>query len=168
MKILIASTNPVKINSVKEAFTKFYPKQEFSFKGISVPSNVSDQPLSDKETYEGAKNRANNLKQYEADFYVGIEGGLEKTNEEYRCFAWVYIIKKNQTGKAKTSTFMLPQKFNQYLDKGMELGHVSDLIYNEKNTKQSIATIGYLTKGLITRTSYYIEAVILALTQFKG
>ena len=38
--VVIASHNPVKINATKEAFEKLMPLQEFSFEGISVPSDA--------------------------------------------------------------------------------------------------------------------------------
>ena len=45
-KVIIASKNPVKIQAVKNGFEKMFPNQEFEFIGISVPSNVADQPFS--------------------------------------------------------------------------------------------------------------------------
>ncbi len=73
MKILVGSKNPVKLNAVKEAFSLYFENIEIV--SISVPSNVSDQPINE-ETYEGAKNRATELqkinsnKNWNADFFV--------------------------------------------------------------------------------------------------
>jgi len=55
MKILVGSKNPVKIESVKEAFEKYYDEVEVT--GFSVESNVPAQPYND-ETFFGAENRA--------------------------------------------------------------------------------------------------------------
>ncbi|PIP67307.1 MAG: inositol monophosphatase, partial [Parcubacteria group bacterium CG22_combo_CG10-13_8_21_14_all_41_9] len=41
-------------------------------------------------------------------FWVGIEGGIEKMNDEMQAFAWVAIKSKIKTGKSKTGTFFLP------------------------------------------------------------
>lgn len=49
-KVIVASKNPVKINATQSAFEKMFPDEEFSFEGISVPSGVSDQPMSEDET----------------------------------------------------------------------------------------------------------------------
>ena len=57
-KVIIASKNPVKIQAVKNGFEKMFPTQEFEFIGVSVLSNVADQPFSNDETFRGAKNRA--------------------------------------------------------------------------------------------------------------
>ncbi len=165
MKVVIASKNPVKINAVKEGFSKMFNK-EFSFESIDV--TAPDQPLTDKDTLEGAKNRALQAKKkVDADFYIGVEGGLEKIDDEYHAFTWVYIIHKDKSGKAKTATFMLPKSHNDYIEKGKELGDVDDILFNRKNSKQGDGAVSILTNDIITRTSYTAEAVVLALIPFS-
>ena len=61
MKILVASKNKVKIEGAKEAFEEYFDDVEVE--GISVSSDVSDEPVND-EIYMGAKNRVKNLKKY--------------------------------------------------------------------------------------------------------
>ena len=63
-KVIITSKNPVKINAVKEGFKKMFPKEEFVVEGVSIPSGVADQPMSNEETMLGAKNRVNNTNIY--------------------------------------------------------------------------------------------------------
>jgi len=169
-KVIIASKNPVKINSVKIGFEKIFPEQNFEFVGTSVPSQVSDQPLSDEETYLGAKNRCKNSKAEvpEADYWVGIEGGIEIIGNEMQVFAWIVIESKEMLGKAKTSLFYLPKKIVDLINQGYELGDANDIVFNENNAKQKNGTVGMLTDNVITRTSYYVDAVILALIPFKN
>ena len=62
MKIIIASRNPIKINATKLAFEQMFPNKVFQFEGASISSDISDQPMSDKETLKGAINRSNNAK----------------------------------------------------------------------------------------------------------
>ncbi|NMS01713.1 DUF84 family protein, partial [Vibrio parahaemolyticus] len=50
-KVVIASLNPAKINAVQSAFRNAFPHQEFNFVGISVPSEVADQPMTNEETH---------------------------------------------------------------------------------------------------------------------
>lgn len=59
MKVLVGSENPVKIQSVRESFLTFFEHVEVE--GILVDSGVAEQPIND-ETFEGAKNRAGNVK----------------------------------------------------------------------------------------------------------
>jgi len=49
-QIVVASTNPVKLLAVLNGFQRMFPGDEFEIQGVSVPSGVSDQPLSDAET----------------------------------------------------------------------------------------------------------------------
>ena len=79
MRIIVASKNPVKIASASEGFMRMFPEETFEFVGVSVPSGVSDQPMSNEETLTGAMQRAENASKDtpDADFWVGLEGGCE-------------------------------------------------------------------------------------------
>ena len=171
-KILVASKNPVKINAAREAFKRMFPEENFIVEGASVDSGVSDQPMSDEETYRGAKNRADNAnKEFpEADFWVGMEGGVHNKDKDIEAFAWMVVKSKNgKYGEARTGTFFLPKEIVRLMrEENMELGHASDVVFNENNSKQKSATIGLLTKDLITRTDYYVHATIMALIPFKN
>ncbi len=88
-KVIVASQNPVKITATKQGFEKMFPNETFEIKGVSVSSGVSDQPRNDEETFNGTLNRANNASQVEpdADFWVGLEGGIELKGNEMEAFA---------------------------------------------------------------------------------
>jgi len=169
-KVIIASKNPVKINAVKIGFEKVFPSEKFEFEGVSVPSGVTDQPMNNKDTLTGAVNRADNAKTQlqKADFWVGIEGGLERHNGEMEAFAWVVIKSREIDGKARTGTFFLPQKIVELIDAGKELGEADDIVFGQVNSKQKNGIVGFLTGNLIVRTRYYSEAIILALIPFKN
>jgi inosine/xanthosine triphosphatase len=171
MKVIIASTNPVKVNATKEAFASMLPEIVFEYVGISAPSDVADQPMSDQETFIGASNRVNNARKQEpdADYWVGIEGGLEMKKGELEVFAWVVIQDKEEMiGKGRSTTFFLPPIMAQKIAEGMELGHAADVVFNEKNSKQNQGTIGILTGNVIDRTRYYVDPTIAALIPFKS
>ncbi|NEV93351.1 non-canonical purine NTP phosphatase [Psychroflexus sp. YR1-1] len=169
-KVIIASKNPVKIKAAKQGLEQMFPDQEFECVGVSVPSNVSDQPMSDEETFLGAKNRADNASgsDKDADFHIGIEGGIAQINNEMQAFAWVVIKSGEQYGKSRTGTFFLPKQVVDLIREGKELGEADDLVFNRDNSKQKSGAVGILTGDLISRTSYYTEAVILALIPFKN
>lgn len=167
-QVIIASRNPVKILCVKQAFEKVFPEQAFHFEGISVPSGVSEQPITDEETFAGARNRAINAGKAEpsADFWVGVEGGIQKTGSEMEAFAWVVVLAEDKTGKARTASFQLPPAVVELIDQGMELGHADDVVFKRENSKQQNGAVGILTNDLIDRVGYYEPAVILALIPF--
>ena len=170
MKIIIASRNPIKINATKLAFEEMVPDNFFQFEGVNISSDISDQPMSNNETLKGAINRSNNAKIecIDADYWIGIEGGVEKKGNEMQVFAWIYIQSKEMVGKARTATFDLPKKIIELIDSGMELGDADDIIFNRRNSKQKNGAVGILTKDLIDREKYYTHAIIMALIPFKN
>lgn len=170
-KIIVASKNPVKINAVEQAFEQMFKGESFEIIGVSVSSDVSDQPMTDEETYTGAMTRVNNAYSIEngAEYWVGIEGGLEEKGNELEAFAWVIIRSKdNKYGKGRTSTFFLPNEVAKLVKQGKELGDASDAVFQEDNSKQKQGTIGLLTDNNIDRTKYYVEPTIIALIPFKN
>lgn len=170
MKVLVASTNPVKINATKMGFEKVFPNEKIGVEGVSAPSGVSDQPMTEEETLKGALNRVENVSKLKAaDYWVGIEGGLEEIDGEMEAFAWVVIKDKTgKIGKGRSASFFLPQKMAELVKQGKELGEADDIVFKDTNSKQKTGTVGKLTGDLITRTDYYEQAVILALIPFKN
>ena len=156
IKVLVGSKNPVKIQCTIQAFQKVFPKYKIDIQGLSVPSGVSDQPMTDLETLDGAQNRAQELASSptKADYYVGIEGGLETINNEMEAFAWIYVIGKQTTGKARTATFQLPKKIQELIKQGIELGIADDMVFKRENSKQGNGAVGILTHDLIDRVHY--------------
>lgn len=170
-KIVIASKNPVKERAALQAFKRMFPDQQFKIQGVSVESGVSDQPLDDAETYTGAHNRAVNAKQEmpDADYWVGIEGGVETKEHGMEAFAWVVVCSRNgRIGKGKTAVFFLPPKVAELINQGKELGEADDIVFGRTNSKQANGAIGLLTDDVVDRTAYYIEATIFALIPFKN
>lgn len=148
-----------------------FPDETFEVEGVSVPSGVSDQPKSSAETITGARNRVNNafLAVANADFWVGIEGGIEEHSKEIGAYAWVMIKSEdNRFGKGSTGIFFLPSKVAELIRQGKELGEASDIVFGRKNSKQENGTIGILTNNIMDRTAYYRDAVVLALVPFKN
>lgn len=168
--IVVASTNPVKIEAVRRGFERLFPDERWQISGVSVPSGVRDQPLSRQETYSGAYRRAHGAaeKQPGADFYVGIEGGVEETDGGMQVFAWVLIVSNGRVGKAQTGVFYLPEEVAELIRQGLELGDADDVVFGGSNTKQKNGSIGLLTDDTLDRTEYYAQTVIMALIPFKN
>ena len=99
VKVLVGSKNPVKVASTEEAFAHYF--DTVSIEGVSVSSQVADQPMGYDETYTGAENRALALKEKNdaeglgADFFVGIEGGIVPVRGTWMSFGVMCIIDKN-------------------------------------------------------------------------
>jgi inosine/xanthosine triphosphatase len=167
--VIVASTNPVKMDATRRGFEAMFAEGEFHIQGVAVPSGVSHQPMTDVETLTGARTRAENARaaQPDADFWVGIEGGVEDSDRGMHAFAWVVILGRDLSGEARTGTFQIPPEITRLVRQGVELGHADDIVFGRTNSKQKDGAIGILTDGLIDRTAYYEHAVMLALVPFK-
>ncbi len=170
MLILVGSKNPVKIESVKEAFQNYF--HDIEVRGIDVSSGVPDQPINN-DTFLGAKNRAdalyqlNNNSSLSADFMVGIEGGIMKIYDNWFSLGCICIINKDGKLSFGTSShFPLPEQIVDELLKGIELGKVIDNLTNQSNSKQKNGAIGFLTKNVVTRRDLYTQGIITALILF--
>ena len=171
MKILVGSKNPVKLKAVEETFEMYYDSIEVL--GINVKSNVSDQPIDD-ETFRGAENRARSLallnddQKLDADFFVGIEGGISKIYNNWFAFGVMCVMDKNGKQTFGTSAhFELPEIVTEELLKGRELGDVMDEIMREDNTKQKGGAIAFFTLGKMDRKELYIPGLISARVPFN-
>lgn len=170
IKIAVGSKNPVKIQAALAGFESMFSDQKFSAAGFEVASGVSDQPMSCEETLRGATNRANALKLIapEANFFVGIEGGIEVIGETLFASAWIVIVDATEKiGSGRSGSFALPPKVKQLVESGIELGHANDQVFQEHNSKQQGGAVGSLTGGVISRQSLYEHAMALALVTFK-
>jgi len=169
-KVIVASKNPVKINAARLAFDSVLPEEQFEFEGSSFPSGVPDQPMNDNETLTGAINRAKNAQKgiVDADFWVGMEGGLEEKNGVMEVFAWIVVLSKDKSGQSRTATFELPEKVSELIRGGMELAHADDQIFGRKNSGYENGSVGLMTRDIITRTGYYQYAAVLALIPFRN
>lgn len=167
-KVIIASSNPVKVNAVRGAFLAMFPGEEFVFTGIKLDHSVSPQPMSSIETLNGAEERVRLCREMfvDSDYWVGIEGGVDFEENQMIAFAWIVIQSLEQSGRARTGSFTLPVKVAELVSEGKELGLADDIVFNRQNSKQENGAVGLLTRDVIDRRKYYEHAVILALIPF--
>jgi len=168
--IIVASLNPVKADAVLNGFQRLFSDVNFEIEPVSVPSGVSDQPMSDQDARQGAITRAEYARQKytQGDYWVGVEGGCDYLMGEMVAFAWIVILSNEQRGSARTALFRLPGEVQALVETGMELGDADDHIFGRENSKQKSGAVGILTGDVVTRTSLYEQAVILALIPFKN
>jgi inosine/xanthosine triphosphatase len=168
--VIVASMNPVKIRAVRSGFERVFPDDTFVFQGLAAPSGVGDQPRSDAEALHGAINRARAAAQTapQANYWVGVEGGIQEREDGMAAFAWVVVLADGMTGKARTGTFYLPPPVAELVREGLELGEADDIVFGRSNSKQEDGAVGILTGNVIDRADLYSTAVVLALVPFKN
>lgn len=170
MEVLVGSENPIKIEAAREVFSKYFDQVKVT--GIEVSSKVSAQPINE-ETFEGAKNRALELKKLNekenlgADFFVGIEGGITKFYSKWFALGVGCVIdNQGRIGYGVSPYFELPESIVEQLLSGSELGQVMEEISGKDNIRQREGAIGFLSKGVMDRKNLYIHSLIVALVPF--
>jgi inosine/xanthosine triphosphatase len=180
MKIVVGSKNPVKTQAVAEGFGKYFTKLEIV--GVDVASGVASQPMSEKETMNGARQRAYAALSADpsAEYGVGLEGGVTELNPTsanwsglrggrgrlFEC-AWVAIVSREGVeGLGGGLYFELPEQVATKIKAGGELGPIMDELTGVTNVKQSSGAIGIFTKGELDRKQAYVHIVLSALIKF--
>lgn len=169
MKILIGTKNPGKIDGATRAFSHFF--DNFSIDGVSVKSDVADEPV-DKDIYNGARNRVNNLIDYakknnlDVDYFIGVESGITNLLGKYIIVNIAVIKDRNGYESWGTSPgFPVPDKYvDEIID--TDLGQVMDKIFKQHDLRSGNGGISFLTKNNITRIDQVEQAFTMALTQF--
>ncbi|MBQ7411135.1 MAG: inosine/xanthosine triphosphatase [Clostridia bacterium] len=166
MKILMGTKNPGKIEGAKQAFERYFENVEIE--GISVNSEVGDQPLNN-EIFLGAKNRIKNLRKYakenniEADFYIASEAGITNLLGE-----WIDInaaVIENKEGFQTVGCsqgFQIPDKYMPEIIE-TELGKVMDKLFDGENLGKGKGGISRLTHDAVTRIELTKNAFVMAL-----
>jgi inosine/xanthosine triphosphatase len=153
LRVVVASENPVKVRAALGGFRAMFRDKAVQAAGISVPLVVAVQPRTDAETLRGAEARVSHAQNLSpnADFWVGIEGGVADLGQEMAAFAWVVVRSRGRTGRARTGTFFLPEAVRDLVRQGIELGLADDRVFGTTNSKQDAGAVGLLTGGVIDR-----------------
>jgi inosine/xanthosine triphosphatase len=166
MLVIIGSTSPVKVNATKQAFETYFDKVRV--KGIKVPSKIKPFPTSDEETFQGALNRVNAAsEQIQAEYYVGLEGGLQNL-KGYTLVKQIAVIKKgDQISVGLSSGYTAPESLIKQLDMTSDKSrNILDKYFGKKEILSKEGVIGVLTNEILNRTLISRDAVICALTRF--
>ncbi|PEJ57526.1 inosine/xanthosine triphosphatase [Bacillus sp. AFS002410] len=162
MKITIGSLNPTKVGAVQNVF------KDFSVSGINVPSNVSNQPLTDLETMNGAVNRAHNARLAGgSEIGIGLEGGVIIENGKLFLCNWGALVYENDVVLASGAKILLPSEFISDLQNGTELAVLMERYTNEKDIRSKEGAVGIFTNGRITRTQIFEHICELLLGQYE-
>jgi inosine/xanthosine triphosphatase len=168
--IFVGSKNPVKVNAALNTLSDTL-EHDFDAQGISVPSGVADQPMTEEETRLGAINRVKAMLEYHQGgltdaWYVAIEGGVDVFEDGPATFAYVAIYHEGHWSVSRSASLPLPVSVYQALQRGEELGPVMDKLFDTVNVKQKGGAIGLLTLNHATRQSVYEVALTLAMAKF--
>ncbi len=168
MKIVLGSTSEAKKEILDNAL-KTAIAGKYQIVGVSADSGVSDQPLIEDETVKGAVNRAKNaFKQVsDADFAVGLEGGLHKANgSDYFLVCGVAIVDNTQKVYIGLGGQLeLPKEVSNSIKNGEQFGEVIRE-YEAKNKNDENASL--LVESLISREASFTQAINNAYLTYKN
>ncbi|MGM3174450.1 inosine/xanthosine triphosphatase [Dickeya lacustris] len=164
--VVASTTNPAKIRAITLAFADVFGADNCRIEGVDVDSGVPSQPQGSVETRTGARNRVMRARQVrpEADFWVGVEAGIE----ESMTFAWMVIENATIRGESRSASLVLPDSILQGISAGRELGDEMARLTGIQDIKRQGGAIGVFTDGKLSRTSVYYQALLLALVPFHN
>lgn len=170
-QVSLASQSPIKIRACVNAMQKANLK--YTVKGFKAASNVNEQPFGLQETYQGAINRLNHLKQQQdhkqSEYYISVESGAIafKADEEYSFDVAICVIEnKNQEREIATSagTNVPAHIVKEIKERDIELGQ-----YIMENSKIKLKDpVQFFTHGRMKRSELITNAITLALNRFKN
>ncbi len=168
MKIIVGSTNQVKVEIVKEIVKEYPQLAPAEVIGVNAESGVSNQPLSLEEIMNGAINRARAAYQSsECNYGVGIESGLHQVPKAgYMESTSCVFYDGNKIYPGLSAAFPCPEEvITLILSQGLNLSQASyqaGLTRNQELGKAE-GIVGVLTKNRITRRDYTAQAIHFAI-----
>ncbi len=166
MNVAVGSTNPIKLTAVERTLDRFEP----TVIAVAVDSGVPEQPWSIEETVTGATNRAERaLAETDATYGVGLEGGVAQIEgvPGLSLVMWAAVTDGRRIERGGGPTLRLPDRVEQRLERGAELGPVMDDILGTADVAKREGAAGVLTDGLTDRTQALSEAVACAFGPFR-
>lgn len=179
--IAVGSTRRPKLNAVKESaasiapFLGDGPKVEVA--GYEVESGVSHTPTSREELMQGARQRVKALQDYlraraiAADFFIGMEGGLDVAVENgvKRAFlqSWAYVSDGTRGHFGCSGSIELPETLaEEVLARGTELSVAIDQFAGAVGIRDGQGAWGVLSRNMISRQDSFRLAVVAAFAPF--
>ncbi|MEK7068012.1 MAG: inosine/xanthosine triphosphatase [Patescibacteria group bacterium] len=175
MRIIVGSTNPVKIDAVKEIIKDYNFLTGAEVSGANVSSEISEQPVSLEEIIQGAINRAKNSFK-DCDYSVGIESGLMPvpyTKTGYMDMTACVIYDGKETSVGLSSAFEQPTTLTKKVLEAKGKLDISQVALQigltaSDNIGYEGGMMGLLTKGRVKRKDYTKEAIRTALIQIEN
>jgi inosine/xanthosine triphosphatase len=170
MRVAVGSMSDSKLQAVKLGLVLLSPDLlygDWTAIGVDVQSGVSDQPMSDEETIEGATNRAlRALDQSEADIAFGLESGLQEGVNDSGWFGtgWVAVVNRQfKFGMASTFRIAIPSKLMEHVLAGDEMAVACEKFYKVKDGKaDGTSDAELITHGRLSKISMYRDTVVAA------
>lgn len=166
VRVAVGSTSESKLRATRAVFAAAFPGAAVEAVIVSPP--VTEQPASDEETIAGALHRAREGRRLaDADFGVGIEGGVHQDRRGVWLCAWVAVVDRDgREGLGSGLRIVLPEWMGRRAMSGEPVGDIVDALLGRPEAHEAPGAIGLLTKGLVDRVAALEQALMAALAPF--
>jgi inosine/xanthosine triphosphatase len=167
MHIGIGSTNPAKIKAVRQVI-EGREGLNAEVAPLNLSSGVPSQPFSDKETKEGAINRARAcISEGKVQIGIGLEGGVIDSAEGMYLCNWGALATGNgELFVASGAKFPLPEYIAREVRNGRELGDVMGEFTQNMDVRKKEGAVGIFTAGYVSRDEMFTHVVKLLVGQY--
>ena len=164
LRVAVGSTNRVKVDAARNVFTQAFGMVEVV--SIEPEHGVEKQPM-DGRILEGAMRRAKEaIAKAGADYGVGVEAGLVRDSFMGRHVDVQYCAVMDSSGFVTVGRgpgFEYPPRVTRAVLEGASVGETMSAITGIENIGRRTGSIGFLSDGLMDRTSLSEIAVLMAL-----
>ncbi|GAM20239.1 hypothetical protein SAMD00019534_034140, partial [Acytostelium subglobosum LB1] len=176
--VAVGTTNKAKVRATQDALDLMFPTSTTNNSNnkvlsVAVESCVRAQPMDDDETIRGATHRAKQalLLNPEAEYGIGIEGGLSNINGTWFECGWVVTFNRiyiqGQMGISSTCRFEMPERVMKgIIEEGKELADVMDELTSQSDVRSNEGAMGIFTNSLLQRHYVCMHAVVFSFSRF--
>ena len=170
MIVVLASTSPAKVDAVRRAIERIAAIEpafsKATLRTIDVTGIAPKMPMTDRETLDGARLRAQTVtKGLTAPFLaIGLEGGLS-SDPMVTLTSWAAATDGTKWGYGAGGRIVLPEKVVEQVNAGRELGDVIDELAGA-GIRGTRGAWGWLTRDLVGRKNALLTATLSALAPF--
>ncbi len=167
MKYIVGSMNQAKVEATKKVVFEYKPSS--SIHQMASVSGVSEQPIGDEETIQGAVNRAKDVSRKNPEAIgIGLEGGVRRLGDNlYICNWGALALPDGHIITAGGAQIPLPMEIAREIENGKELGPVIEQYFKENDLRQKEGAMGMFTAGSITRVELFVHILHLLIGQLK-
>ncbi|HHT74714.1 MAG TPA: inosine/xanthosine triphosphatase [Euryarchaeota archaeon] len=160
IRVMVGSDNPVKLEAVRNVLSKLFSSLEVECTPIAT--SMPEQPFGE-QTRQGAIERAK-AALGEADFGIGLEAGVFETADGLYDVQYCAVVDKlGNVTVGHGSGFKYPPEVARKVREGWTVGRSFAELYGQEGAGRREGAIGFLTKGLLDRTSLSEQAVMAAM-----
>ncbi len=164
VKVAVGSTNKVKVDAVRNIFAQAFGLVDVV--SVEPRQSVEKQPMEER-VVEGAIERAKYaISQAKADFGVGVEAGLFYNGALKKHLDIQYCAIVDSSGHMTVGHgpgFEYPPDVMKAVLEGKTVGDTMSMLTGIENIGHRSGSIGYLSDGMIDRTSLTEISILMAM-----